>query len=104
MKRTRKRIVRLLTVLLGAWLTLSWVFMWSPVYWYSATPCSSICLNTLRQIEKAKDQWAIDHRKLSGDAAPVEDVNAYVKGGGRTKDPYEADPFVRVTINHRQFY
>ena len=39
------------------------------------------CINNLRQIESAKDQWAMEMKKHDGDAVTLPEVNAYIKGG-----------------------
>ncbi len=39
------------------------------------------CLNNLRQIESAKDQWAIATGKASGDALDESEVDTYIRKG-----------------------
>lgn len=39
------------------------------------------CVENLRQIEKAKGQWALANKKVTGDAVVEEEVNGYIKGG-----------------------
>jgi prepilin-type N-terminal cleavage/methylation domain-containing protein len=39
------------------------------------------CLNNLRQIDGAKDQWAIENNKATGDAVTSGDIDPYLKRG-----------------------
>lgn len=39
------------------------------------------CINNLRQIDAAKEQWALANKKVNGDAVVEAEVNAYIKGG-----------------------
>src|SRR5438128_4784217 len=39
------------------------------------------CINNLRQIDGAKEQWALETKKGSGSATIDAEVNAYIKGG-----------------------
>lgn len=39
------------------------------------------CINNLRQIDGAKDQWAIEHNVRTGEATVDAEVNQYIKGG-----------------------
>lgn len=39
------------------------------------------CINNLRQIDGAKEQWALENKKSSGTAADSTGINAYIKGG-----------------------
>lgn len=45
------------------------------------TAQKNACINNLRQIDGAKEQWALENKKASGDAIVEADVNAYIKGG-----------------------
>jgi hypothetical protein len=40
------------------------------------------CINNLRQIDGAKEQWAIENHIQSGAPSIPKEVNAYMKGGG----------------------
>jgi prepilin-type N-terminal cleavage/methylation domain-containing protein len=42
------------------------------------------CINNLRQIDGAKEQWALETRKASGAPVVKEEVDAYIKGGAPT--------------------
>jgi prepilin-type N-terminal cleavage/methylation domain-containing protein len=41
---------------------------------------TNACINNLRQIDAAKEQWALANKKVTGDAVIDADVNAYIKG------------------------
>ena len=40
------------------------------------------CINNLRRIDGAKEQWALENHIESGALAIPKEVNAYIKGGG----------------------
>jgi hypothetical protein len=42
------------------------------------------CINNLRQIDGAKEQWALEHKKQSGDLIVPAEIDQYIKGGGPT--------------------
>jgi hypothetical protein len=47
-------------------------------------PCQNACINNLRQIDGAKEQWALEHHKKAGETVSKEDeieINKYIKGG-----------------------
>lgn len=44
------------------------------------TAQKNACINNLRQIDGAKEQWALENKKKSGDATVDSEVNAYIKG------------------------
>lgn len=39
------------------------------------------CMDNLRRIHTAKELFAIEHNKITGDACVAEDLNRYIKGG-----------------------
>ena len=39
------------------------------------------CINNLRQIDGAKEQWALEQKKNQGDAITQTEVDGYIKGG-----------------------
>jgi len=45
------------------------------------TSQTNACVNNLRQIDGAKDQWAIENNKVDTDAVTSGDVSPYIKGG-----------------------
>ena len=44
------------------------------------TAQKNACINNLRQIDGAKEQWALENRKAAGTAADVTNINLYIKG------------------------
>jgi prepilin-type N-terminal cleavage/methylation domain-containing protein len=63
---------------------------------------TNTCLNNLRQIDGAKDQWAIENNKATGAACAAADIDDYLKrkfdgikeptGGTYTINNVGADP------------
>ena len=45
------------------------------------TSQTNACINNLRQMDGAKDQWAIENNKVDGDAVGTADISPYIKGG-----------------------
>ncbi len=48
-----------------------------------STSQKNACINNLRQIDSAKEQWALEYRKVSGDTivtTGTNGVNQYIKG------------------------
>jgi len=45
------------------------------------TTQQNACVNNLRQIDGAKDQYAIENNKKTGDAAASTDIDPYLKRG-----------------------
>lgn len=45
------------------------------------TAQANACINNMRQIESAKEQWALEKGKTTGDAIVDAEVAAYIKGG-----------------------
>jgi prepilin-type N-terminal cleavage/methylation domain-containing protein len=51
------------------------------------TAQKNACINNLRQIDGAKEQWALENRKGAADAVTSADVIPYIKGGATLKCP-----------------
>ena len=51
------------------------------------TSAHNYCVNNLRQIDGAKDQWAIEHHAHDGDLVVLEEVAGYIKGNVIPKCP-----------------
>jgi len=47
------------------------------------------CINNMRQIDSAKEQWALTERKMEGDTVDIDAVNEYIKGGVTPSCPAE---------------
>ena len=45
------------------------------------TSRSRACVSNLKQIDAAKEQWAMDNNANNGDAVDAGQVNAYIRGG-----------------------
>lgn len=45
---------------------------------------ANLCINQLRQIDGAKEQWALENRKRSGSVVVVSEVDGYIRGGHLT--------------------
>jgi hypothetical protein len=72
----RKRF--LLLAIAGVYVALSVIFMWPPVV-LPDEPCGNACVNNLRQIVGAKEQWAIENNKSGSDPVAEAEVNRYIK-------------------------
>src|ERR1041385_2010247 len=44
------------------------------------TAQKNACINNLRQIDGAKEQWALENKKKTGDAVQDSDITPYIKG------------------------
>src|ERR1043166_6549731 len=45
------------------------------------TAQKNACINNLRQIDGAKEQWALENKKSAGSTTDDAAVNGYIKGG-----------------------
>ena len=45
------------------------------------TSRAKACVSNLKQIDAAKEQWAMDHDATNGGAVVDSEVNGYIKGG-----------------------
>lgn len=45
------------------------------------TAQKNACINNLRQIDGAKEQWALENKKSEGSASVATEVDEYIKGG-----------------------
>jgi septal ring factor EnvC (AmiA/AmiB activator) len=48
---------------------------------------ANACINSLRLIDSAKQQWALENRKTADAVATVQDIAAYLRGGALSKCP-----------------
>jgi competence protein ComGC len=46
-----------------------------------ATSQANACINNLRQIDAAKNEWALENNKTTNDIPTTQDLNQYIKGG-----------------------
>ncbi len=67
------------------------------------TPASNACINNLRQMDGAMQQWAIENRKEPGDKVTMADITPYLKSSVRCPqgDNYTVGPAIsnRVTCS-----
>jgi prepilin-type N-terminal cleavage/methylation domain-containing protein len=42
---------------------------------------TNTCINNLRLIDGAKDQWALENNRSTGDAVAIADIEPYMKNG-----------------------
>ena len=68
------------------------------------TSQKNACINNLRQIEAAKEQWALENKKSTGDSIITTAVDVYMKstpvcpaGGGYTYDIVGTDASCSIT-------
>ena len=66
----------------------------------------NVCLNNLRQIDSAKEQWALATGKVGGAASVEAEINEYIKkvpacpaGGSYTYGAVGADPTCSVALH-----
>jgi hypothetical protein len=71
----------LVAAALAIWFALSIAFMWPPIVCEARRPTGgNACVNNLRIIDSAKEQWAAAHGRTNGDPIVVQEVNEYIKG------------------------
>ena len=51
------------------------------------TAQKNACVNNLRQIDGAKEQWALENRKSENSAITESEVNTFIKGNARPLCP-----------------
>ena len=68
-----------LPVLIIGYLVLAYIFMWSPVVVYKPRSPAQACVNNLREIDSAKAQFEMKHKKHVGDIVTVEDIKPYMR-------------------------
>ena len=44
-------------------------------------PSADACANNLRQIDGAKEQWALENKKKAGDPVTLNEIDPYLQGG-----------------------
>ena len=52
------------------------------------TPAMNACVNNLRQIDGAKQQWALEYKKTTNDVPTMEDIRPYVGRGTEGEIPH----------------
>lgn len=56
------------------------------------------CVNNLRQIDGAIEQWALEAKKKQGDAVTANDVSPYLKGNTMPTCPSDNSAYVVATV------
>jgi len=51
------------------------------------TAQKNACINNLRQIDGAKEQWALENKKVTGDSVGDSDITPYLKGNAMPSCP-----------------
>ena len=51
----------------------------------------NLCIDNLRLIEGAKEQWALVYEKPTGEAVDEDEVNSLLKGGDKPQCPADGD-------------
>ena len=71
------------------WGALVLVLLWAAPNYMKArvTPCKNACINNLRQIDGAKEQYALENQLKAGSAVTPEQIGEYIKGGVVPKCP-----------------
>jgi hypothetical protein len=62
-----------------AYCIAAYIFMWSPVVTYQYPYDAHACENNLRQIDAAIDEFALEHKKHTGDPVTFDDLTPYLK-------------------------
>lgn len=55
--------------------------MWPPIVTHRETSNRNACINNLRIIDAAKEQWAGKHGHPNSTPVVIEEVNEWIKGG-----------------------
>ncbi len=55
------------------------------------TAQTNACINNLRQIDGAKEQWALENNAADGAAVTTGDIDIYIKGGVPAECPAGGD-------------
>jgi hypothetical protein len=76
--------------LVTGYLGIAWAVLFIPLMMAIAIPnfvkardvsMQNACINNLRQIDAAKNQWALENNKKPGDVPTAQDLSPYLKGG-----------------------
>ena len=76
--------------LVTGYLGIAWAIIFIPMMFAIAVPnfvkarhvsMENACINNLRQIQAAKNEWALENNKTTNDIPTAQDLNQYIKGG-----------------------
>ena len=90
--KLRRRIGIGLAVAAATYCVLACIFMWPPVVryywnWHRSTSSADACINNLRQIDAAINQFAHEHHKKTGDPVTLQDITPYIKLNAQVEIP-----------------
>ena len=100
-----------LAVLFVIYCGLAYHYMWRPIFRYHPRYSAHACVNNLRQIDAAINQFALEHGKHTGDPVTFDDITPYIKldrfgkvpscpaGGIYTIDPIGTSPTCSLGTN-----
>ena len=72
-----KRVLSALVLLIGLWVIGSAIFQWPPLSHYVGES-GNACMNNLRQIDGAKQQWCLETGHTNGATVTRGDIATYV--------------------------
>ena len=81
-----------LAVAAATYCVLAYIFMWPPVVkyywnWHRNPAAANYCVNNLRSIDAALNQFALEHHKNIGDSVTLQDLSPYIKLNSRGEIP-----------------
>jgi hypothetical protein len=63
-----------------AYCVLAYIFMWPPIVTYQSDHLPAhACINNLRMLDAAINQFGVEHKKHAGDAVTFEDITPYLR-------------------------
>ena len=75
----KKQLWAGLAVAAVSYCVLAYISMWPPVVHYArATRSAWTCVNNLRQIDAAMNQFCVEHNKHAGDPVALADITPYI--------------------------
>lgn len=72
---------KIIIAIAGAFIALCAAFVIPNLVRALTTPASNACVNNLRQIDGAKQQWMLEERKTTNDTPSWEDIRPYLGRG-----------------------
>jgi hypothetical protein len=88
MKLKQRILIKLALLGLTIYFVFAYVFMWWPVVTQTRhTSCAAACINNLRQIDAAINQFCLEKGKKTGDPVTLQDLKPYMRFNGLGKIP-----------------
>ena len=72
------KVVVAAVLLLVLWVGVSIAMMWPPICHYAGESANA-CINNLRQIDGAKEQWAMEFKQTNGPVNPAQLDKLYLR-------------------------